>query len=173
MTVRHNRYGDGAGIQAFFFNSNATALGAGTPNLTLSSYTNSAGTTSKVTPALPSPPIGKTAATNSHILYSGATGAGKFGPFVPLAAGDAGIRSVESIQNSTSYVSGEYSVGLCKPLLAIPMTTVGVATMVEFGAMLPSFPRVYDGACLYWLLNSGAATPANSTFNGHIDFGWS
>ena len=72
LTMRLPRYSTGAGVQAFFFNSNATALGAGTPNLTLPSYTNAAGTASRVTPALPSPPIGKTAATNSHILYSGA-----------------------------------------------------------------------------------------------------
>jgi hypothetical protein len=167
------RYGTGAGVQSIFFNSNATALGAGTPNLTLSSYTNGAGTAGRVTPALPSPPVGKTGATNSHILYSGATAAGKFGPFVPLQSGDTGIRSVESIQNSTSYVSGEYSVALVKPLFSLPLTTLGVAGEREFGSMLPSYPRVYDGAALYWLYYSGAATPANSAFYGHLDLGWS
>lgn len=173
MTLRWPRYTDGAGVQAFFFNSNSTALGAGTPNLTLPSYTNSAGTASRATPSTPSPPIGKTAASNSHILYSGATGAGKMGPFVPLQAGDAGIQSIAQIQNSTSYVSGEYSVAVCKPILDIPMTTLGVAGEREFASQLPSFPRVYDGAALYWLLYSGAATPANSAFYGRVDFGWS
>lgn len=172
LTVRHNRYGDGAGVQAFMMNPAATAMGAGTPNLTIG-YTNSAGTASRATPSSPSPPIGKTGATNSHILYSGATGAGKMGPFLPLQANDAGIQSIQTITNSTSYVSGTYTVCFAKPLLSIPMTTLGVATMVECGSMLPSFPRVYDGAALYWLLNSGAATPANSAFTGHIDLGWS
>lgn len=173
VTLRWPRYTDGAGVQAFFFNSNATALGAGTPNLTLPSYTNAAGTASRATPSSPSPPIGKTAATNSHILYSGATGAGKFGPFIPLQAGDAGIQSIAQIQNSTSYVSGEYSVAVCKPILDIPLTTLGVAGEREFGSQLPSFPRVFDGAALYWLIYSGAATPANSAFYGRVDFGWS
>lgn len=173
VTLRLPRYSDGAGVQAFMFNSNATALGAGTPNLTLPSYTNSAGTASRVTPATPSPPIGKTGATNSHILYSGATGAGKMGPFLPLQAGDAGIQSIQTIQNSTSYVSGEYSVAMCKPILDIPLTTLGVAGEREFASQLPSFPRVYDGAALYWLIYSGAATPANSAFYGRVDFGWS
>lgn len=173
VTLRLPRYSDGAGVQAFMFNSNATALGAGTPNLTLPSYTNSAGTASRVTPATPSPPIGKTGATNSHILYSGATGAGKMGPFLPLQAGDAGIQSIQQIQNSTSYVSGEYSVAMCKPILDIPLTTLGVAGEREFASQLPSFPRVYDGAALYWLIYSGAATPANSAFYGRVDFGWS
>jgi hypothetical protein len=173
MTLRWPRYTDGAGVQAFFVNTNATALGAGTPNLTLPSYTNAAGTASRVTPATPSPPIGKTGATSSHILYSGATGTGKMGPFLPLQAGDTGIQSVQQIQNSTSYVSGEYSVIIAKPLLDIPMTTLGVAGEREFASQLPSFPRVYDGAALYWLLYSGAATPANSAFYGRVDFGWS
>ena len=173
VTLRWPRYTDGAGVQAFMFNSNATALGAGTPNLTLPSYTNSAGTASRATPSTPSPPIGKTAASNSHILYSGATGTGKFGPFLPLQAGDAGIQSIAQIQNSTSYVSGEYSVAVCKPILDIPLTTLGVAGEREFASQLPSFPRVFDGAALYWLLYSGAATPANSAFYGRVDFGWS
>ncbi len=171
MTMRLPRYSDGAGVQAFMWNTNATALGAGTPNLTLG-YTNSAGTASRATPSSPSPPIGKTAGANGLILYSGATGTGKMGPFLPLQAGDAGIRSIETIQNSTSYVSGEYSVALCKPIFTLPLTTVGVAGEREFGSQLPSFPRVYDGACLIWLYYSGAATPANSAFYGHVDFGW-
>lgn len=163
------RYTNGAGVQAIMLNTNATALGAATPNLSLSSYTNSVATAGKATPTVL--PIGKTAAANSLILYSG-TGAGKYGPFMPQAAGDAGIRSVESIQNSVSYVSGEYAVVLLKPLLTLPMTTIGVASERDLLNQVPSLPRVYDGACLTWLLYSGAATPANSAFYGHLDFGW-
>jgi hypothetical protein len=40
-------------------------------------------------------------------------------------------------------------------------------------AMFPSFPRVYDGAALYWLLKSGVATPVNSQIDGRLNFGWS
>jgi len=167
-TVTLPRYTDGAGVQAFFVNSNATALGAGTPNLSIG-YTNSAGTASRVTPA--TLPIGKTAAANGLILYSG-TGAGKYGPFVPLQAGDGGIRSIQTIQNSTSYVSGEYSVCLCKPLLTLPMTTIGVAAERDLMNQIPSLPQIQDGACLNWLLYSGAATPVNSAFYGHLDFAW-
>jgi hypothetical protein len=163
------RYTNGAGLQAIMLNTNATPLGAATPNLSLPSYTNSAAVAARATPTVL--PIGKTAAANSLILYSG-TGAGKYGPFMPLAAGDAGIRSVESIQNSTSYVSGEYSVVLCKPLLTLPMTTIGVASERDLMNQVPSLPRIYDGACLTWLIYSGAATPANSAFYGHLDFAW-
>lgn len=79
------RYTDGAGVQAFMWANNATPLGAGTPNLSIN-YTDSLGNTGNVTPAVL--PIGKTAAANGTILYSG-NAAGKYGPFIPLAAGDA------------------------------------------------------------------------------------
>jgi hypothetical protein len=163
------RYTSGAGVQAFMFNHSATALGAATPNLSLPSYTNSAQTTGRSTPT--TLPIGKTAASNGLILYSG-TGAGKYGPFMPLSGGDSGIAKVDNVQLSVSYVSGEFSIGLCKPLLTLPMTTIGVASERDLLNQLPSLPRVYKGACYAWLLYSGAATPANSAFYGHLDFVW-
>lgn len=173
LTCRLPRYSDGAGVQAMFFNPSATALGAGTPGLSLD-YTNSAGTSSRATPTSPSLPIGKTAASNSHILYSGATGAGKFGANMPLQAADGGIRSVQSIRNNATYTSGSYDVGLYVPLIEIPLQVLGQATLMDFTqAMYPSFPRVYDGAALYWILKSGVATPANSLIDGKLNFGWS
>jgi len=36
----------------------------------------------------------------------------------------------------------------------------------------PPVERIYDGAALYWLYYSGANTPANSAFYGHLDLGW-
>lgn len=173
LTCRLPRYSSGAGVQAMFFNPAATALGAGTPNLLLG-YTNSAGTASRATPTSPSAPIGKTAASNSLVLYSGATGAGKFGPSIPLQGSDAGIQSIQTIQNSTSYVSGSYTVALYVPLGEIPLQVLGQPTFIDFTqAMYPSFPRVYDGAALYLIGKSGVATPANSAFDGRLNLGWS
>jgi hypothetical protein len=163
------RYTNGAGLNAIFFNPAATALGAGTPNLSLG-YTNSAQVAARATPTVL--PVGKTAASNSHILYTGATGAGKYNYAVPRQSGDAGIASVETIQNSTSYVSGSYTVALYKELARFPVTTLGVAAERDFLNQLPSLPRVYDGAALYFLVGSGVATPANSAFSGNLDFIW-
>lgn len=162
------RYTNGAGVQAFMWNSNSTAMGAATPNLSIG-YTNSAQTASRATPT--TLPIGKTAAANGLILYSG-TGSGKYGPFMPLQAGDAGIAQIDSTTISVSYVSGEFSIGLCYPLLTLPMTTIGVAAERDLMNQMPSLPRVYDGANLTWLLYSGANTPTNSAFYGHLDFAW-
>lgn len=164
------RYTNGAGVQAFMWANNATPLGAGTPNLSLPSYTNSEQTTGRATPTVL--PIGKTAAANGLILYSG-TGAGKYGPFMPLQSGDSGIAKVDNVQLSATYTSGEFSIGLCRPLITMPMTTIGVASEREFVNQLPSMPRVYDGANLVWLIYHGAATPTNSAFYGHLELGWS
>lgn len=164
------RYTSGAGLKAFMWNSNATALGAATPNLSFPAYTNSAQTGSRATPTVL--PIGKTAAANGLVLYSG-TGAGKYGPFMPMQAGDSGIAQVDNVQISVSYVSGEFSVGLCKPLITMPMTTIGVASEREFLSQIPGgLPRIYDGAALYWMIYHGANTPTNSAFYGHLDFAW-
>ena len=164
---------DGAKVNAIFFNPQATPLGAGTPGLSLG-YTNAAGIGSRATPSVPSLPIGKTAATNSLILYSGATGAGKYGPFVPLQAADTGIRSIETIRNNAIYTSGMYTVALVRRLAIIPVQVLGQAVMVDFTSnMYPTYPRIDDGAALYWLLKSGVATPANSAIDFDLNFGWS
>ena len=117
-------------------------------------------------------PIGKTAASNSHILYTGATGTGKYNYTVPLQGADAGIAEVNTIQNSTSYVSGEYSVALIRELAQFPLSTLGLASEQNFLFGLPSMPRVYDGAALYWLWGSGVATPASSAFSGYLNLVW-
>ena len=165
-TVTLPRYTDGAGVQAFLTPS--TVMGAATPNITLN-YTNSAGTAGKATPV--TLPIGNSAAAVTSIVHSG-TGTGKYGPFIPLAAGDAGIRSVQSINLSASYVSGVLNLMLCKPLLTLPITTLGVTAERDLVNQFASMPRIYDGACLQWLMLAGAATPVASPLSGHLEFGW-
>lgn len=165
-TVTLPRYTDGAGVQAFITPS--TVMGAATPNITLT-YTNSAATASRTTPA--TLPIGNTAAAVTSIVYSG-TGSGKYGPFVPLQAGDAGIRSVQSINLSVSYASGVLNLVLCKPLMTLPITTLGVTAERDLVNQFASMPKIYDGACLAWLMLAGAATPVASPISGHLEFGW-
>jgi hypothetical protein len=162
------RYTNGSGVNAFMWNTNATPLGAATPNLSIG-YTNSEFTTGRATPAVL--PVGKTAASNGLVLYSG-SGSGKYGPYMPLQIGDKGIRAVDSVTISSSYVSGEFSIALAKTLFTIPITTLGVASERDLVNQLPSLPRVYDGACLVWMINSGVNTPTNSAIFGHLDFAW-
>ena len=156
----------GAGVQAYLTPS--VALGAGTPNIQLT-YTDAAGNAGNTTPT--TLPISNATAPIGQIEYSG-TGAGKFGPFIPLAAGDAGIQSVQQFNYNVTHTSGTTNLVLCRPLLTLPMTTIGVAAERDLLNQLPSLPRIYDGACLTWLMYAGAATPVTSAFYGHLDFAW-
>ena len=166
-TVTLPRYTDGSGVQAFLTPS--TVMGAATPNLSLN-YTNSGATAGRVTPA--TLPIGNSAAAVTSVVHSG-TGAGKYGPFMPLVAGDAGIRSVQSVTLSVSYVSGVLNLVLCKPLMTLPITTLGVTAERDLVNQFMSMPKIYDGACLTWLMLAGANTPVGSPISGHLEFGWS
>ena len=163
------RYTNGAGVQAIFFNANATPLGAGAPNLSLG-YTNSLQATGRATPTVL--PTGRTAAANSFVLYSGASGAGKYNYTTPLQNTDAGIAEVNTIQNSTSYVSGEYSVALVRELTRIPLNILGQAAERNLELDYPGMPRIFDGAALYWMYMSSTTTPANATFSGDLTFGF-
>lgn len=156
----------GAGVQAFLTPS--VALGVGTPNIQLT-YTNQAGTASRTTPT--TLPISNASAPIGQIEYSG-TGAGKFGPFIPLMGSDSGIRTVEQFSYSATHTSGTTNLVLARPLLTLPMTTIGVAAERDLLNQMPSLPRVYDGACLTWLMYAGAATPVASAFYGHLDTAW-
>jgi hypothetical protein len=156
----------GAGVQAYLTPS--VALGAGTPNIRLT-YTDASGNAGNLTPT--TLPISNATAPIGQIEYSG-TAAGKFGPFMPLAAGDTGIRTVEQFNYSVTHTSGTTNVVLARPILTLPMTTVGVAAERDLLNQLPSLPRIYDGACLTWLMYAGAATPVASAFYGHLDFAW-
>lgn len=165
------RYSDGAGVMAF--HTPSTVMGAGTPNLSFgaSGYTNSAGATGRAIPTSPALPSLLTAAPVGIIDHSG-TGAGKYGPFLPLQSGDAGIRSIQSVQYSATRTSGVGNIVLVKPIVTIPLATVGVASERDLLNQLPSLPQIQDGACLHWIMYAGAATPVNSSFYGHLDFAW-
>lgn len=169
VAIRTPRYSDGAGVQAFLTASTAGTAGAATFQLT---YTNSGNTGSRTTPSSPALPTNTATSPLLTVPYSG-TGSGKFGPFFPLAASDAGIRSIQNIiLASAGVTTGVYNLCLAKPLLTLPMTTVGVAAERDLVNQLPSMPRVYDGACLAWMIYAGSAIPNNSAFYGHLDFGW-
>jgi hypothetical protein len=164
------RYGTGAGVQAFTVNTTAFAT-AGASNLSIT-YKNSAGTAARVTPSAPALPQTTTVTPLLGITYSG-TAAGKYGPFMPLQAPDSGIQYITNLISSVNLTNGVLALCLCKPLLTLPITTIGVAAERDLVNQLPSMPRVYDGACLTWLVYTQAVIPNNTAYYGHLDFGWS
>lgn len=159
------RYTDGAGLRAALV---MTATSGATAHNVALSYTNQAGTSGRTLPVT----VACTAsAIAPHLTHSG-TAANNYGPFLPLASGDTGIRSVQSVTLSAASGAGTAALCLYRPLLTIPLAAVSVASERDLMNQLPSLPRVYDGACLVWLYFTGSATAASSTFIGSVDFGW-
>ena len=159
------RYTNGVGIRAALVV--VTTTGATAHNISMT-YTNSAGTGSRT---LPVTVAGTASAITPHITHAG-TAANNYGPFLPLASGDVGIQSVQSIQLSAASGAGTAALVLYKPLMTIPLTTATVASERDFVNQIPSLPQIKDGACLTWLLFTGAAVAASTNFYGSLEMGW-
>lgn len=109
----------------------------------------------------------------SHILHSG-TAAGNFGPFLPLYAGDSGVREVDTVTfSAASAAAGAVNLVLCKPLIEIPLPVGFVMTERDLLNQLPSLPKELNGACLGYILYCGAVTAAGTQYMGYIDHAWS
>lgn len=150
-----DRYPNGVGLRAFF--STEVAPTAGGPNLTAFGYKNVAGAskTCPVTVGFSATPV------IGAVPHTGAA-ATRYGPFLPMAAGDTGISDLESftLSGGTAYTgSGQLVLHLVKPLWGIPLPASGVHSVADFINALPNMARIPDGACLQWmLLNTGATT---------------
>ena len=114
------------------------ATGAGTPTITLG-YTNSAGTS------------GRTATLINATAASSA--AGTFYVFA-LQAGDVGIRSIQSYQQSATWTSGTLHLVMFRFLGEVPVGTSGGAA----GPLELALPRLYDNTCLQPVFVSGSTT---------------
>lgn len=149
----------GAGLRAYF--STETAPTAGGPNLTAMTYTDQSGNTGAsigVTVGFAATPVA------GQVPHSG-NAATRYGPFLPLAVGDYGIRDLEAftLSGGTAYTgSGALVLHLVRPLWQIPIPASGVLTERDFVNQLPSLPRIADGACLrFMLFQTGATTNAS------------
>lgn len=159
------RYTNGVGVRAYLVVTATT--GATAHNLSMS-YTDQDGNTGNTMPVT----VSCTAsAITPHITHSG-TAANNYGPFLPLASGDYGIRNVASVQLSAASGAGTAALVLAKPILTIPLTTATVASERDFVNQIPSLPQIKDDACLTWLYFAGAATAASTNFYGSLELGW-
>lgn len=164
-TVTIPRYTDGAGVRAYIVA--VGTMGAGTPNISIS-YTNQAGVAGRTMPVTVS---AVTTAAQSHIVHSDPS-AGKYFPYLPLQAGDTGIRSIQTVTLSATMTSGSLAIVLCKPLASIPLTTAGIMAERNLMTQLPSLPRVYDGANINMLLVTASATATATPIMGYLETAW-
>lgn len=159
------RYTTGAGLRAGLVIQ--TSAGATAHNIAIS-YTNQAGTAGRT---LPVTVAGTASAIAPHLTHSG-TAANNYGAFLPLASGDTGIRSVQTLTLSAASGGGTAALCLYKPLMEIPITTASVYAERDLLNQLPSLPIIQDGACLTWLLFTGGALAATSNIFGKVTSVW-
>lgn len=113
-------------------------MGAGVPTLTLG-YTNSAGT------------AGKTATTN----VVAAAPVGTFDMF-PLAAGDTGVRSIQTFQANATRTSGSFSLVAYRVIQMLNMASGNLGG--DLDAISGALPRIYDDSCLHLMFLPTAVT---------------
>lgn len=173
-TLRMETRSGGAGNQAFFVSQTAPSTGG--PNLTASAYDNTTDTPGSGTRAFQgTPTMGAAAdAYATRILHSG-NATGRYGPFLPLQAGDRGIARINSFtwSGGTAY-TGTGVVALCivRPIIEIPLPVTGIMTERDLRSQLVSLPQIDDGACLSWLLFGTGATTTASPFTAVGEFSW-
>lgn len=118
----------------------SSTLGNGAVTNTTLTYTNSSGTASR---------------TGTIASFPAAAPVGTFVPFA-LAAGDVGVRSIQTLTLGTSYVSGTMHLVAYRVLAVIPTPTANVASSQDFLQL--GMPRIWDSSALQLLyLLSGTA----------------
>lgn len=171
------RYTTGAGVRAFMVSGGTgyvistaapTTVGA-TPHNVAMTYTNSAGTGSRQMPVTVACTI---SAIQGHITHSGIAASNYFP--LPLAATDAGVRSIQTVQLSagSGTAATYYHMILYKELAMIPVPAANVYYERDFVNMIPSLENVVDGAVLGLIYVAGGATVASTTFLGHVEVAW-
>ncbi len=112
----------------------STVMGAGTPTWTMG-YTNSAGTAGR------------------SIVTAAQTATMAVGSFIPiqLAAGDVGVRSIQTWQQSATMTSGVYHLVAYRVLARLPILLANIDNALD--AISGGFPRLYDNTVpfLLWL----------------------
>jgi hypothetical protein len=172
-TLTLPRYTSGTGVMAYSVVAPATT--GGTAHNCLMTYTNQANVGSR---ALPQTVASTVSAVNSHIYHSG-TAANNIGPFLPLQAGDTGIRSVQTWQQSAANgtASTFTNLVLAKPIMELQLTTQFLLSERDMLNQFPSLPLIQEAAatsnaCLSWIAYAGAATPASTNFFGVNRYAW-
>lgn len=163
------RYPNGAGLRAYFSTEVAPTLGG--PNLTAMTYTNQAGTTAKAVPVT----VGFAATPVAGMVPHSGNAATRYAPFLPLAAGDSGIRDLEAftLSGGTAYTgSGQLVLHLVKPLFILPVVASGMYSERDFLNQLPSLPRIKDGAYLKYMYFQTGATTTTSPIVFNFNYGY-
>ena len=120
-----------------------TATGSGTPTFTMS-YTNQDGVAGK---------------TGTGILTGSATS--PIGAFYPmgLAAGDRGVRSIQTFTLSATWTSGAASLVAYRELARLELTAANVPSAID--ALTSGFPRLFNDTVPFLIFVPSGTTASN------------
>lgn len=137
-----NGYGVRIGLEV----STATGAGAATPTISYTDESGNAGSTGAM-----------------EVTYAASSIAGTFYPFT-LAAGDTGVRSIQSVTLSVSMTSGTIHLVAYRELARLELTAANVANAID--AITSGFPRLYDNTVPFIFFIPSTTTTSN--ISGHV-----
>lgn len=115
---------NGNGVYIGLEISAATGAGAATPSISYTDESGNAGSTG-----------------NMQVTYAASSITGTFYPFT-LAAGDTGVRSIQTCTLGVSMTSGSISLVAYRPLAMIELPAAGISNAVD--ALTSGMPQLYD-----------------------------
>lgn len=151
-----------AGVQCSLIETTASTAGNGqiTPTYVNQDGNSQAAPSSLYAPATATP-VGALWGQTSTAVTVG-------GPYMPLAAGDYGVRQITSYAINTGATTGVGAFVLHRPIEEIPLAATNVAGMLEW--ILGE--RIYDDACLGLFIQIGGAATTNQQVTGSFDTVW-
>ena len=162
-TVALPRYADGAGVQAMAV---VVAGQVGGQSISLR-YTNQDGVADRISPSVTT----GTQAVNGTILTTAAGATpGMAGPFLPLAAGDTGIRSIEGGTTSGGDV-GLFTLVLVRPIASLCLRGIDAPTERDFLLEAAQCPAVADDAYLNFICQPRGSL-SGAPLHGMATFAW-
>lgn len=137
---------NGDGVRIGLEISTATGAGAATPTISYTDESGNAGSTGAM-----------------EVAYAASSIAGTFYPFT-LAAGDTGVRSIQSVTLSVSMTSGTVHLVAYRELARLELTAANVPNAID--VITSGFPRLYDNTVPFIFFIPSTTTTSN--ISGHV-----
>lgn len=158
------RYADGKGVQIMPVEV-ASQIGGAQFFVT---YTNELGVSGRVTPTVTC----NTQVVNGTIITSAPALGGSAGPFLPLQAGDQGVRLIEGVTFLGGGDVGLITFVLTKPLANHCIHDITAPSERDYCIDFPTMPQIVDDAYLNFVCYP-SGTLANAPIYGTAEFIWS
>ena len=162
-TVTLPRFTDGKGVQVLAV---VVAGQAGGQPFSIR-YTNSDGVADRVSPSV----VMNTQAMNGTLLNTAPATVGCSGPFIPLQAGDTGVRSIEGVTIGGIGDVGLFTLVLVKPICDSMLNEITAPTEIEYFKDFGKLPKIENDAYLNWIIHP-TGTLANAPIHGLAEFVW-